>query len=298
MRQLKTRTLAGKALFPIGLGAMPLSLAGRPPEKEALQILLRFFELGGNFIDTADVYGLDDKERGHNERLIQKALAAYGKPDSILIASKGGASRPQGGWALGGGQPQQLRQACEASLQNLKCEAHSLYYLHGPDKQVPLEDSLGELIRLKEEGKIHHLGIANVNLQQLQQALKLTPLVAVQNRCNPFCKEDLKNSLIDFCQTHNLTYVPYCPLGGWADHAHLAKNPVYRDLGAKYQCSPYSLSLAWLLTKGAQLIPIPGMDKLEQVAENLASVALELEEEDLQTLDDLPNLYAARHIDP
>ncbi len=202
-----------QAIFPIGFGAMPLSLIGRPSEKEALQVLLRFLETGGNFIDTADVYGLDDSDRGHNERLIQKALALYGEKNRVLIASKGGASRPAGGWALGGGQPQQLRQACENSLKNLASESHGLYYLHGPDKNVPLEASLGALIQLKQEGKIQHLGIANVTLSELQQALRLCEIVAVQNRCNPFCKDDFNNGLIDFCKANKIAYIPSCSAG-------------------------------------------------------------------------------------
>lgn len=284
--------------FPIGLGAMPLSLPGRPSEKEALEILFCFFENGGNCIDTADVYGLDDQERGHNEKLVAKAAKQFANSSDLLIATKGGASRPNGGWALGGGQPNLLRQACEQSLKNLEIEAHYLYYLHGPDNKVPLADSLGELIKLKEEGKIMHLGIANVDLSELQFALTLTPLVAVQNRCNPFCKGDFTNGLIEFCGLQGLAYVPYCPLGGWADHQKLAEYPDFHKLALKLCLSTYVLSLAWLLQKGKHILPIPGMDKKEQVILNQGALSVVLDENDMSIIDQFPNLYSPKHVDP
>lgn len=285
-------------LFRIGLGAMPLSLPGRPSEKEALAVILSFFEQGGNFVDTADVYGFDDNDRGHNEKLIAKALKQFGNRSKLIIASKGGATRPKGGWALGGGKPKFLRRACEQSLKNLEIETHSLYYLHGPDKEVPLEESLGELIQLKKEGKIQHLGIANIDLYQLQLALRITPLVAVQNRCNLFCKTDLHNGLIEFCRSQNLLYVPYCPLGGFADHQKLACYPPFQNLASKYRSSTYALALAWLLQKGNHILPIPGMDRKEHFQMNKEALRLNLQREDQNTLDQFPDLYLPKHVDP
>lgn len=283
--------------FPIGLGAMPLSLAHRPDEKEALDVLLCFFENGGNFVDTADIYGLDDKDLGHNEKLVAKALKQFSNRSDLLIATKGGASRPNGGWAFGGGKPQLLRKACEQSLKNLEIEAHALYYLHGIDQTVPLADSLGELIKLKEEGKIQHLGIANVDLSELQFALSLTPLIAVQNRCNPFCKDDFNNGLIDFCYLNNMTYVPYCPLGGWADHQKLATHADFQKIAVKYHSSTYALALAWLLQKATHILPIPGIDKKEQIIANKAALSIVLEKNDMKIIDQFPNLYSPKHID-
>jgi len=295
---LKRSVSEYKNRFPIGLGAMPLSLTGRPNEKDALEILLCFFENGGNFIDTADVYGLDDQDRGHNEKLVAKAAKTLSNRSDLLIATKGGASRPNGGWSLGGGKPKMLRQACEQSLKNLCIETHSLYYLHGPDKEVPLADSLGELIKLKEEGKIRHLGIANVDLPELQFALSLTPLAAVQNRCNPFCKGDFSNGLIEFCHLQGLAYVPYSPLGGWADHQKLAEHSDFQRLALKYSATTYTLSLAWLLQKGNHILPIPGMDKKEQVIINKGALSILLEKEDISVIDQFPDLYSPKNIDP
>ena len=188
-----------KRIFPIGLGAMPLSIFGRPSERDSIRLIRYFLDMGGNFIDTANIYGLDETDKGHNERLIHLALKHYKNLDDVLIATKGGATRPNGGWSFrGGGHPKSLRIACEESLKNLQISEHALYYLHGIDPGIPFEDSWGELVLLKEEGKIRHLGIANVNLDQLKTATNLTAIAAVQNRCNPFCKGDFDSGLIKF----------------------------------------------------------------------------------------------------
>lgn len=298
---MKPRTLAGTySIFPIGLGAMPLSISGRPSLHYAMSVIEAFLELGGNFIDTADVYGLDDNDRGHNERLIHQAILKLSPSNNnIVIATKGGATRPQGGWSFrGGGHPEKLRNACEQSLKNLALTSHDLYYLHGIDPEVPLEDSLGELIRLKDEGKIKNIGIANADMVQLKTALKLTTIVAVQNRCNPFCKADFKNGLIEYCKLKNILYIPYCPLGGLADHSKLANSPFFSDLKTKYGISSYQISLAWLINKYDHIVPIPGLDLINQVATALGTVNIVLDSSDMQRIDEFPDFYLPVHIDP
>lgn len=276
---------------------MPLSIKGRPSLSEATRIIEMFIELGGNFIDTADVYGLDDGDRGHNEKLLHRILKQV-DTHHVLVATKGGATRPNGGWGLrGGGHPKKLRLACESSLQHLGLSTHDLYYLHGPDPDVQLEDSLGELIRLKEEGKISHIGIANVNLDQLITATNMTPITAVQNRCNPFCKDDLRNGLVTYCKTNNIIYVPYCPLGGWQDHAKLAHSPVFHYFTQKYHVSSYEICLAWLINQGDHILPIPGMDRAEQVASNLHALSVQLEADDLAKINQFNDLYSPVHLD-
>lgn len=277
---------------------MPLSVAGRPSEDEAINVIQQFVELNGNFIDTANIYGLNENDKGHNERLIHRALKQSGQLDNVLVATKGGATRPQGGWSFrGGGHPKNLRIVCEESLKNLKITEHILYYLHGPDPDVPLEESWGALIELKREGKIRHLGIANVNLDQLKMAVKLTSVVAVQNRCNPFCKGDFKNQLIDFCKEHNISYVPYCPLGGWTDHAKLAKSNLFDELTTKYRVSSYVICLAWLLNKAKHIIPIPGVVSVTQLTANFTSTTLIIEPADIAKIDNFPDFYLPQHID-
>jgi aryl-alcohol dehydrogenase-like predicted oxidoreductase len=295
---LKSKTLINsRSIFPIGLGAMPLSIENRPDENEPINIIETFVENGGNFIDTADVYGLDDSDRGHNEKLIHKALKQLGYLDQVLIATKGGATRPNGGWGLRGAHPKKLRKACEQSLINLNVASHGLYYLHGPDPAVPLEDSIGELQQLKNEGKIIHIGIANVNLDEIKLATSLTSITAIQNRCNPFCKGDFKNGVIEFCKLNNIVYVPYSPLGGWTDHANLAESPLYKNFTLKYQVQSYTIALAWLLNKNYPIIPIPGMDKSDQVLMNFQALDLSLLSEDITKIDEFPDLYSPKHLE-
>lgn len=236
------------SLYPVGLGAMSLSIQGRPTTTEAIQVIQAFVENGGNFIDTANVYCLDDSDLGHNERLIHSALALIGKNDYVLIATKGGLRRPRGEWIVDA-HPTWLRTSCEQSLRDLQRESIDLYYLHASDLKIPFEESLGALMQLQQEGKIRYIGISNVNLQQLTLALRLTSIAAVQNRCNPFFKKDFHNGLIRQCQTQGVSYVPYSPFGGRHNYAHLSSYPLFQKLSKKYNASPYQISLAWLLQK-------------------------------------------------
>lgn len=275
---------------------MPLSIANRPSASESMAIITQFLELGGNFIDTADVYGLDIHDAGHNEQLIHRALERCHASNRVIVATKGGATRPQGGWSFyGGGSPQHLRKACEASLHRLGKEAHDLYYLHGIDPLVPFEVSLGELTRLKEEGKIKQIGIANVNYDELVVATKMTSIAAVQNRCNPWCKADLNNGVLEFCKNNNIQYVAYCPLGGWADHQALISSASMLALKAKYGVSVYAISLAWLISCGDNILPIPGMDKCTQVQENFSALNLKLDLADIELINGFPNHFSPKH---
>jgi len=285
-------------IFPIGLGAMPLSIDGRPDENTAKVIIQQFVEKGGNFIDTANVYGLDINDAGHNEKLIYTALKEMNCIDSVIVASKGGATRPNGGWGIGAGRPDELRKACEQSLLFLNRESHPLYYLHGPDPKVPLEDSMGELVRLKKEGKIQHIGICNVDLDQIKLACNLTPLIAVQNRCNPFCKADINNGVLDYCMQHQINYIPYCPVGGWATHRELTDKNCFKHFIEKYHVSAYTISLSWLLHHSKNIIPIPGMDKIAFITDNFKATAIKLSTEDINKINDFPDLFEPAHKEP
>lgn len=294
---LKRQSAMGE-LFPIGLGAMPLSLPGRPSQQDAIRVISTFIEHGGNFIDTADIYAVDITEAGHNERLVHAAVKASGLQNQVVVATKGGATRPNGGWSFrGGGSPKHLREACEASLKRLERAEHTLYYLHGPDPEVPLADSWGELVRLQEEGKIQHLGIANVTLAQAKMVHNMAPLAAIQNRCNPLCKADFTNGLIDFCRENRIIYVPYCPLGGWGEHATLAKSSLFKPLIEKYNTSYYAICLAWLLQAQDNLIPIPGMHNVSQVISDIEASSLYLDRSDIETINQMIDRYQPIHLD-
>lgn len=283
--------MLNKRIFPIGLGAMPLSILNRPSFSDAINVIHHFVEMGGNLIDTANIYGVDSAHNGENESLIATAIKKMSIPKDIIISTKGGGTRPNNRWGLGGGDPVELRVACEASLLALDVDCITLYYLHGPDPKVPFEESIGELARLKQEGKIQHIGIANVNQELIKKAISVTEITAVQNRCNPFCKFDLREGVVNFCELNNIIYVPYCPLGGWYHHKTLIQDKLYSKLTQKYAVSPYVINLAWLLQKGENIRPIPGMDRIKQIDENIKSLALKLDIEDVLYIDSFPDKY-------
>ena len=271
----------------IGLGGMPLSISGRPAEQQAFAVIEAFVEGGGNFIDTANVYCLDDDDLGHNERLIQQALDQVGATGSVIVATKGGLRRPGGAW-ITDGSPDWLRQSCEASLKALKTDRIELYQLHAVDPKVDFRRSLEALVALKEESKIRHLGLSNVSQAQLEQALSLTSIVSVQNRCNIYDPRDVRNGMIEFCRARRITYIPYSPVGGHHGHHQLAQDSLIRQLATKYQVSPHRVALAWLLQKGEHVLPIPGASQVASIQDSLRAVESTLDAEDIATLDQLP----------
>lgn len=280
----------GIRVVPIGLGAMALSIQGRPSEEQAFQVIETFLAAGGNFIDTANVYCLDDSDTGHNERLIVKALDRLGKRDQVVIATKGGLRRPGGEWVIDG-DPKFLRRSCEQSLRDLKTDCIEIYQLHAVDANIGLLPSLEELIKLRDEGKIRHIGLSNVSdLDLIQAALDHVPIVSVQNRCNPFEKRDFANGVIEHCGLKGIAYVPHSPVGGHYGHMRLNQSELFGRLAEKYRSSRYGIALAWLLAKGEHIIPIPGASKPASIADSLRALQLRLDPEDVQAIDTLPEL--------
>jgi len=268
----------------IGLGAMPLSIQGRPDERTALAVIAAFVENGGNFIDTAISYCLDNDDLGHNERLIAKALATLGRGD-VVVATKGGLTRPNGRWEVDG-DPAWLRRCCEQSVRDLGGPIR-LYYLHAVDGAVPFADSLGELVRLKAEGQILSIGLSNVSAKQLDEALRMTPIAAVQNRCNLFERRDFDSGLVAHCAAKGVAYVPYSPVGGGSGHRRLASDPTLARIAQKHATSPYVVALAWLLGRGAHVMPIPGASKPESARSSLGATEVALDAVDRDELDAL-----------
>jgi aryl-alcohol dehydrogenase-like predicted oxidoreductase len=249
-------------------------------------VIKAFIETGGDFIDTANVYCLDDNDIGHNERLIHEALSKLNQLDKVKVATKGGLTRPNGAWERDA-RPERLRTACLKSLSDLQIESIFLYHLHAPDPNVPFMDSVGELIRLKEEGKIQHIGLSNVNQSQLKTALTQTPIVSVQNRCNPLAQRDLYNGLVNFCQANQITYIPYSPLGGREHHTQLETLPIFKELSLRYQVSVYVIALAWLLQKEEYVLPIPGASHVASVRDSAKAIETTLDPIDIKQIDSL-----------
>jgi len=272
----------GRSVVPIGLGGMPLSIQNRPDERTALTVVAAFLEGGGDFIDTASSYCLDDSDFGHNERLIAKALRAARRSD-VLVATKGGLTRPEGRWEVDC-SPAWLRHCCEQSAQNLGAPI-PLYYLHAVDPAVPLADSVGELVRLRDEGKISSIGLSNVDARQLDEALRLTAIAAVQNRCNVLDRRDFDNGLVDRCRELGVAYVPYSPVGGHWRHTRVGDDATLARIAAKHATTSYVIALAWLLAKGAHILPIPGATKVTSIKSSLSALELALDAGDLAALD-------------
>jgi len=249
----------------MGFGAMRITgqgIWGPPPDRERAKAALRqAVELGVNFIDTADSYG-----PSVSEELIAETLHPY--PDDLVIATKGGLVRPGPGRWEPDGRPEHLREACEGSLRRLKLEQIPLYQFHRPDGKVPLAESIGMLVELKQEGKIRHIGVSNFSEDQLREAQKLTPVVSVQNRYN--LNDRSSESMVDLCDSEGIVFLPWAPIQEADELIPVAT--AARRLGV----STRQVALAWLLSRSRQILPIPGSGSADHVAENVAAASVEL----------------------
>lgn len=274
----------GPDVFPIGFGAMHLSIDQRPDDAQSIKTLHACWEAGITLIDTADAYCLDDTDTGHNERLIAKALASYaGDQTKIVIATKGGCVRPGGAWERDG-RPEHLRNACEASLNTLGVQQIALYQLHAVDPKTPLEDSMGELVKLQREGKIRWIGLSNVKTEQIKKAQTITPIASVQNRHNLYVDQLIGNDLVNYCETQGIAFLPYNPVGGRRLVLELGNHPLLKELSRKHRASPAAIVLAWLLALSPVMIPIPGSRSLEHARDSAGACSIILSEEDLKNL--------------
>jgi aryl-alcohol dehydrogenase-like predicted oxidoreductase len=281
-----TRTLGKTTIevHPIGLGAMPLSLDDRPGVKQAESVIEAFVEKGGNFIDTANVYCHDETEIGHNEKLITRTLSKLNNKNEIIIASKGGVERKGDDW-LANGQPEFLRSSCEQSLKDLNTDSIFLYQLHAPDPNIPLTDSVGELLKLKNEGKIQHIGLSNVNLEQIKLSLSITEIMSVQNRCSLFDKRSFTNGVIEFCEKNKITFIAHSPVGGHFQHKYLTNNNLLLELAETHNATPYQIVISWLLNKNPSILPIPGASKVKSIVDSLKSIEVKLSKDERQLMD-------------
>jgi len=279
----KTRKLGDVDVFPIGLGGMPMSLSGRPPEDRAIRTIHAALDAGVDLIDTADAYSADDKDIGHNERLIAKALK--GRRDGVLIATKGGHTRtPGGGWELDG-RPEHIKRACEASLKALDTDRIDLYQYHRPDPDVPYAETIGAFKELQDEGKVRWIGISNANVDQIEETRSIVDLVAVQNQLSLEYTSPIDKGEVELCERNGIAFLPWSPLGGIskASRAAGAHDPV-RDAAEAHGVSPQQVALAWLLSLSLVMIPIPGASRPESITDSVKAADLELSHEELQAI--------------
>lgn len=266
----------------MGFGAMRITgngIWGEPDDVDyAKAVLKRAVELGINFIDTADAYGPEI-----SENLIHDALHPY---EGLVIATKGGMVR--GGpndWSPNG-HPDHLREACEASLKRLEVNQIAVYQFHRPDPEVPFKESLQTFIDLKREGKVKHIGLSNVSLDQLKTALEQTEIVSVQNYYNFEHRRD-SESVLQLCEAQGIAFIPYFPIGG--GRHDLAKTAL-QDIAQKHQATERQIALAWLLEHSKVMLPIPGTGSLDHLEENVKSAAIKLDDDDMTAMDRLSDL--------
>jgi aryl-alcohol dehydrogenase-like predicted oxidoreductase len=273
------------AVSAVGYGGMHLSIEGRPPEEQGLRVLRTALDAGVTLIDTADVYCLDQHDIGHNERLIAQALAGWaGDRSSVTVATKGGVVRPAGRWDSDA-RPEQLRAACERSLRALGVDRLDLYQLHAPDPRVPFADSIGELARLREAGKVRWIGLSNVNLPQIREAQGVTPITSVQNRLNPFFRESLAGGVVAYCAAQGIGFMAYSPTGGGRLTRTLPAHPVLAPIARRLGVSAHAVVLAWALAKSPTVIVIPSARTVEHALDSVGAADLVLDAGDLTAID-------------
>ncbi len=269
----------------LGFGAMRITgdgIWGPPANKqEALAVLHRTLELGINLIDTADSYG-----PAVSESLIAEALYPY--PSELVIATKGGLLRTGPGQWPQDGRPQHLRQALEDSLRRLRLDRIDIYQFHRPDPKVPFEDSVAELARMKDEGKIRHVGLSNITVEELARAQKIVPIVTVQNHYNLAKRQSERmdfaqsEEMIDVCARQGIGFIPWSPLttgklsqpGGVVD-----------EIAKRHQAQPNQIAIAWLLHRSSTILPIPGTSTVKHLEDNALGATIKLSEEEFSRID-------------
>src|SRR5438552_12246162 len=262
----------------LGFGAMRLTgegIWGWPPDREnALKVLRRAVELGANLIDTADAYGPET-----DELLIAEALYPY--PKGLVIATKGGNSRPGPDKWIPDGRPEYLKQCVDKSLKRLKLERIDLYQLHRVDPKVPMEDSLGALKEAQSAGKIRHIGLSEVSPEQVERARKIVPIATVQNRYN--ITDRKWDNTLAYCEKEKIGFMPWAPVGGTRGMSSTASEKIAKD----HSITIYQLGLAWLLHRSPVMLPIPGTSSLAHLEENMAARKIQLTAEEWKTIDAL-----------
>lgn len=283
---MRTTTLGstGEQIPVIGFGGMPLSIDGRPDEESGRRVIHAAIDAGMTFIDTADVYCLDDDDIGHNERLIASALRERKDRDQIRVATKAGMRRPKGAWT-NDGHPKHIREACEKSLHALGVDQIFLYQFHAPDPAVPFEKSVEAFAELQREGKCKYVGLSNVSVKQMDIASRIVPIVSVQNRLNPFFRESLDNGVVYECGRRSITFLAYSPVGGGRLAKKLPGISAVAEIAGAYDVSPHAVVLAWLGTKGPTVVPIPAARTIEHAQDSAASAHLSLTPEELAAID-------------
>ena len=282
----RTFTIGGDLIvYRLGFGTMRLTgpgISGPPADKqEAIAVLHRALELGVNLFDTADSYGPEVAES-----LIAEALYPY--PKGLVIATKGGLLRTGPNQWPQDGRPEHLREALEGSLRRLRLERIDIYQFHRPDPKVPFEDSVGALAKMKEEGKIRHIGLSNVTIDQLARAQKIVPIVTVQNHYNLAMRKSEhmtvaeSEEMIDLCARQGIGFIPWSPLA----FGELARsNGALEQIAKRHNAQPSQIGLAWLLKRSSTMLPIPGTSSVKHLEEDMVGATTRLSQDEFDAID-------------
>ena len=267
----------------IGLGAMPLSASGKPapPRDQALATVHAALDAGITLIDTADIYAPSWDSMGHNESLVAEALAAYtGDTSNVVLATKGGITRSEGEVWGRNGSAEYLREAAERSRERLGVDSIDLYYWHRPDRAIRYADAIEALAALKASGVIKEIGVSNANVEELQVALDVLgegQLAAVQNEFSPRFNHTSYPEL-QFCAEHGIAFLPWSPLGGTSGGADAigSRFPVLAQVADARGVSPQLVTLAWELSLGEHVIPIPGASRPASIQDSANAMTFDL----------------------
>ncbi|GAB1538269.1 aldo/keto reductase [Scytonema sp. NUACC21] len=276
----------GLSVSAIGLGAMPMSIANRPPESQSIEVIHRALDLGIAFIDTADSYCKDESDKHHNERLIHQALKTYnGDGDSVVVATKGGLMRPNGNWTRNG-DPAHLEETIRVSYEALGGDKPiDIWQYHAPDPNYTIEESLAPVKAAVDAGMIRYVGVSNFSVEEIKRARDIVDVVSVQNQYNPWYRQPEFDGVLEYCESESLTFLPWSPFGGSRRHSGLADFPTIANLAQEKGVSVYAIVLAWLRSKSPCILPIPGASKVSSIEDSVSAIDVKLSDDEVQRID-------------